>query len=97
VTEYIPVGSVVLLSAPAWCMPCRQLQPHWEGLKDEFPTVNFVDIDLGDHPEVAAEHWATIEFNIKGVPSIFFMGGDGPVPLQGRNIIQLSKEIKEIL
>lgn len=37
-----------------WCGPCRMIAPKLEAMSGEFPTVNFVKVDVDENDEAAA-------------------------------------------
>lgn len=46
-----------------WCTPCKFLSKTIDGIKSDFPSINFVDIDTDDYPSLSKE------FKIKSVPT----------------------------
>lgn len=57
---------VILFTAPAWCRPCQQMEPHFVRTSDYFKENNLpvkffrVDVDTNE--------WAVLDFGIRGVP-----------------------------
>lgn len=47
-----------------WCAPCKMLAPVIEKVKEEFPDVEFKDIDIDEQPE------KTNYNNVRSVPTI---------------------------
>lgn len=79
--------AVVVFSAPAWCAPCRALQPHVEKLAEklDYPVV-YVDIDQAE--EIREE------YGIMSVPRIYeFVNGDPVRELKGRTVLALTTEL----
>lgn len=83
---------VVLFTAPAWCIPCRRLEFHWERTVTEVDKT-FVRVNMGDEPEQTSLHWATDRFNILGVPAIKRFVGDEVIDVKGRGVVALIKEL----
>lgn len=87
---------VVLFTAPAWCMPCRRLEPHWIKAQQDpdLKHIHFAKVDMGLDPIATGEHWATAKFHILGVPHIrFFVEGQESIDIQSRAIVPLKKEL----
>lgn len=57
--------TVTKMSA-SWCGPCKVLGTKIEGLKEQLPDVNFIEIDVEDEPEIATE------YRIRNVPVLLF-------------------------
>ena len=49
-----------------WCGPCRQLAPHFEQFKENFPNVSFETIDVDTSPEETQENFIT------SIPTVIF-------------------------
>ena len=60
-------GNVVLKFGSSWCGPCRLLKPIIEELKEENKSIEFLDIDVDEHPEF------TKKYIIKGIPKLVFL------------------------
>lgn len=66
--EAVKDGNVVVLfTAPAWCQPCKQFEPHWARAvavaeENNLP-INFVRVDIDDND------WAVVDFGVRGVPT----------------------------
>lgn len=90
---------LVLFTAPTWCRPCQQLEPHWNSLVETLDNYATVKVDLGASPEDTAGHWATFDYGVRGVPQIYAWGtnadGDwgGPVVIKGRTVVQIMHEL----
>ena len=83
--------AVVLFTAPAWCVPCQRLHPHWERLVEERPGVYIhVDVDEADTDFVK-------EWNVMGVPTMLIVDAAGKYycDLEGRTAAQLKLEIED--
>jgi thiol:disulfide interchange protein len=90
---------LVLFTAPSWCVPCRQFEPHWNKAQtvESLERFTFVKVDMGESPENTAEHWATTRFGIRGVPQLLLwkVGATEPVVVKARSIVPLIKELNE--
>ena len=90
-------NQLVLFTAPAWCIPCRQFEPHWEKAQqvEALEHFFFVKVDMGQSPEATGEHWATKRFGIRGVPQLLLwkVGATEPVVVKARSIVPLIKEL----
>ena len=65
-------GNVVVDFYADWCGPCKMLGPVMEEVSKDYPEVNFVNINVDENEELAAE------FGIMSIPSVFMMK-DGKV------------------
>lgn len=90
---------VCLFTAPTWCVPCRQLEPHWKKVVEALDGWTVLVVDLGASPEDTASHWATEEFGIRGVPTIYKWAARASVdkaePVRGRTVVKLINELKD--
>lgn len=82
--NYPVSDEVVVVSAPSWCVPCRQLHPHLVRLSEDRDVLY---INLDNNP------WATDAFGIKGVPAVFRARDYKLEVLRGRTYAQLTKEL----
>lgn len=57
----------------SWCMPCRQLTPTFTRLKEMYPDVKFIDLD------VETEDSAVSLYNIRSVPTVIIENESGIV------------------
>ena len=58
--------NVVYFWAP-WCQPCNAIGPKFVSLVDQFPTVQFIRVNVDDAGELSDE------FNIGYAPSFIFL------------------------
>lgn len=58
---------IVLKFGATWCGPCKQINSLLEKLEKEFPTINFMSIDIEDVPEI------TKKFKIKSLPTLVLL------------------------
>lgn len=63
--------AVVLVTAPSWCNPCRQFEPHYKRASEHAEGIEFIAIDLDDNP------WVTEAYGISGVPKCFVYNDNG--------------------
>ncbi len=87
---------LVLVTAPAWCVPCRQFEPHWNKAQsvEALEHITFVKIDAGASPEDTGNHWASRRFGVRGVPTLFLVGTDGErTDVKARAVFPLIKEL----
>ncbi len=63
---------VVIDFHATWCGPCKVLSPILEELNDEIEGVEFVKLDVGQHPEIAGQN------QVMGVPTVVILK-DGEV------------------
>lgn len=57
-----------------WCPPCRQLQPIFEKLAEDFRgRITFVTIDVDENPELSQSYGVT------NIPMIVFVNKDGQI------------------
>ena len=55
-----------------WCGPCKVLSPILEELNDEIADVEFVKLDVDQHPQIAGQN------QVRGVPTVVILK-DGEV------------------
>ena len=71
--EIINSSSPVVIDFHAtWCGPCKVLSPILEELNDEIEGVEFVILDVDQHPQIAGQN------QVMGVPSVVILK-DGEV------------------
>ena len=66
------VSPVVIDFHATWCGPCKVLSPILEELSDEVDGVEFVKLDVDQHPEIAGAN------GVMGVPTVVMLK-DGEV------------------
>ena len=71
--EIINSSSPVVIDFHAtWCGPCKVLSPILEELNDEIDGVEFVKLDVDQHPQIAGQN------QVMGVPTVVILK-DGEV------------------
>ena len=63
---------VVIDFHATWCGPCKVLSPILEELDDEIEGVEFVKLDVDQHPQIAGQ------YQVMGVPTVVILK-DGEV------------------
>jgi len=56
----------VVKFAANWCGPCRVLTPMMEEIIKSYPDINFGEVNIDVHPDLAAKD------GIRGVPTVVF-------------------------
>ena len=69
--EYAEIASssntVVIDFHATWCGPCKVLSPILEELDDEIEGVEFVKLDVDQHPQIAGQN------QVMGVPTVVIL------------------------
>ena len=65
-------NTVVIDFHATWCGPCKILSPILEELQDEMEDVEFVKLDVDQHPQIAGQN------QVMGVPTVVILK-DGEV------------------
>ena len=65
-------NTVVIDFHATWCGPCKVLSPILEELNDEIEGVEFVKLDVDQHPQIAGQN------QVMGVPTVVILK-DGEV------------------
>lgn len=70
-TEALPTiiqsGPVVLDFYADWCGPCRMLSAVFEKAANELPDIQFVKINVDEHPDLAKA------YGVAGIPNLQFI------------------------
>ena len=55
-----------------WCPPCRQMEPIFEALKEEYKDkINFVKIDVDENPQLSQN------YGVQNIPTLVFINREG--------------------
>ena len=72
-SEIVKSSNPVVIDFHAtWCGPCKVLSPILEELNDEIEGVEFVKLDVDQHPQIAGQN------QVMGVPTVVILK-DGEV------------------
>ena len=84
---------IVSFTAPAWCNPCKQFEPHWKQASERTEEALFVKVVMGDTPEATFDHWASEEYAVLGVPTVKLFEGGEVVDIRARTVVGLLNEV----
>ena len=80
---------VIDFSAPGWCRPCQQLQPHFDKAAALEPDAKFLAVDVDKAP------WAMQRFGVQSVPTVMlYEGGTYVKNIIGRTVVQILNELR---
>ena len=66
--EIVNSSNIVVIDFHAtWCGPCKVLSPILEELNDEIEGVEFVKLDVDQHPQIAGQN------QVMGVPTVVIL------------------------
>ena len=91
VLELINTGETVVVdfSAPAWCVPCQRLAPHFEAAAQK-SSATFVEVDVDSAP------WAMVDYGVQAVPTVLlFKNKEFYKRITGRTVVQLLQDVGE--
>lgn len=60
-------GKVAVKFHATWCAPCNTLGPIIEDLSEKHTDIEFVNVDMDEHPHILEE------FGVRGIPTIILM------------------------
>lgn len=83
---------VLDITAPAWCPPCKLLEPHYNAAEAQVPLVTFVKADADNAHEISAH------FGVMSVPTVlFFPPNGGEVQkVQARTVLKIIDELDSL-
>lgn len=80
----------ILKFGAIWCMNCLFMEPVWQEIDGEFRELVIENFDIDDDAE------ASKKFNIKDIPTVVFLDGNGKEILRFEGIKE-KEEIKRII
>ena len=88
----IPSKGYVLCDFGAtWCGPCKAIAPFFNSLKEKYPSIKFLKIDIDDYQEIARKH------KIESIPCfILFKDGLEEDRMVGANKVKLEEMISKL-
>lgn len=83
---------VIDFSAPAWCVPCQRLAPHYKKVAEVLTDVVFVHVDIDE-----AEKALIDEYGVQSVPTVIGYFGGNPSPVSfGREFHSAPALLREV-
>jgi len=73
----------IIKFSTAYCQPCKLLKPIFTAFKEEYPNIQFTEIDA------ETDEVTTQKYSIRAVPTLIFLSDGTEV---GRHVGALSKE-----
>ena len=93
-SKSIPSTLIVLYFKAIWCGPCKAIKPFISYLQENYPNVEFIEIDIEDESRDTIVN----NFNIKKVPTfIFYKNSVTCTSLTGTNKDNLEAFVNEYL
>jgi len=88
----LPTEGYVLIDFNAkWCSPCKAIAPFFNSLKEKYPSIKFLKIDIDENQEMARK------YNINNIPAfILFKDGLEEDRLVGANKVKLEEMISTL-
>ena len=81
---------VIDFAAPAWCVPCQRLEPHFKKAA-ESSDATFVEVDMDK-----ADDGIKNTYPIMSVPMVFYVQKDAETrEIKGRTALAILREIEE--
>ena len=56
-----------------WCAPCKRLSPKIEAMSNDFPNINFLEVNVDESPELVKK------FGVRGIPHIVYIDKQGQI------------------
>lgn len=85
---------IVFYFKAIWCNPCKEIKPFFIYLQENYPNVDFIEIDIQDEDKETIVN----NFVITKVPTfIFYKNGKLQNKLIGTNKEQIEENINEFL
>ena len=79
--------TVVLFTAPSWCVPCRQFAPHFKSAAQTDKSRTYAYVDIDNVPD------AVVEYGIQGVPTTRLYSDGGSRDLRERTAVKFLSEV----
>ena len=88
----LPTEGYVLIDFGAtWCGPCKAIAPFFNSLKEKYPSIKFLKIDIDENQEMARK------YNINNIPAfILFKDGLEEDRLVGANNVKLEEMVSNL-
>lgn len=87
-----PNKLIVIDFKATWCSPCKAIKPFVEYLKENYPNVDFLEIDIEDEEKTTI----TEKFEIAKVPTfIYFKNGNMCQSIIGTNKNNIENTIND--
>jgi thioredoxin len=84
-------GYVLICAGATWCGPCKAISPFFNSLKDKYPSIKFLKIDIDENQEMARK------YNINNIPAfILFKDGLEEDRLVGANKVKLEEMVSNL-
>ena len=89
-----PSKLIVMDFKASWCGPCKAMKPFFEYLQENYPNVDFLEIDIEDDDKISI----TNNFTIAKVPTfIYFKNGNICHSIIGTNKENIENAINDNL
>jgi thioredoxin 1 len=49
-------GYVLICAGATWCGPCKAIAPFFNSLKEKYPSIKFLKIDIDENQEMARKY-----------------------------------------
>ena len=84
-------GYALIDFGATWCSPCKAIAPFFNSLKEKYPSIKFLKIDIDENQEMARK------YNINNIPAfILFKDGHEQDRLVGANKVKLEEMISKL-
>lgn len=87
--ELSKMKTVIIKYTASWCGPCRKINPKFIEFSNDYPDLQFAEIDIDKFSKISNEQF------IKSIPTfLVYLDNDMIDSLTGSNIYELEKLIK---
>ncbi len=84
-------GYALIDFGATWCGPCRAIAPFFNSLKDKYPSIKFLKLDIDENQEMARK------YKIESIPAfILFKDGLEKDRMIGANKVKLEEMISKL-